>query len=145
MMAESEIVFVEGEHIIKNLSVLNKHMDSILGRVVDPPLKKFMRSFMQQELKPYPPKPPQSTYVRTKELYRSWDISSDRRLAEVKITNTVDYANWVVGEGQVWWHDVTGWPFLPDEGIIARRKAVPVVEKALDSEIRRFLFKRSLI
>ena len=85
-------ITIKNKFILDNLEVLNRHMGTIVGRVVDPPLKKYMRSYMQQKLKPYPPVPSQSTYVRTKELYRAWDVLSDRRAAEVRIINTIEYA-----------------------------------------------------
>ena len=55
-MAEKAITIKKGKHIIENLGVLNQNMNQILGRVVDPPLKKYMRSFMQTTsgMKKYP-------------------------------------------------------------------------------------------
>jgi len=139
------LVEIKNKFILDNLSIINRNMDAIIGRVVDPPIKKFMRSYMQQKLKPYPPVPPQSTYIRTRELFRSWDVLANRRQAWAKIINTVAYAEWVVGQRQVSFHATTGWPKLPDHEEPIVKGAAPVASRALESEIFRFLNKRGLV
>ena len=143
-MADTAIT-IKNKFILDNLSVLNRHMGTIIGRVVDPPIKKFMRSYTQQNLKPYPPVPSGSTYQRTKELFRAWDVLANRREAWSKIINTISYARYVIGDDQQWYHDAAGWIFLADEGRIMLPKVVPVASRALESETFRFLTKRGLI
>lgn len=148
-MAEQAITITEGKHILDNLSVLNQNMDKITGRVVDPILLKHWRSYTQQNLKPYPPVPPASTYQRTKELFRSWDVLSDRRAATVTtaagVTSNVDYAEWVVGEGQRDFHAAAGWVKLPDHEEPLLKSSAPIAARGYESEVFRFLTKRGLI
>lgn len=139
------IVIVKGKHIVDNLTVINKHIDDIIRNVIDPHVKKFMRSYTQQTLKPYPPKPPQSTYVRTGELRRAWDVVVNRRAGEVAIKNTRDYAPYVIGERQVSFHKRTGWLRLSEHEQPVLDKAVPIVAKAFESELRHFLFRKGLM
>jgi len=144
-MASTELVIVEGNHILKNLTVINRNMNMIIGNVLDPHVKKYMRGYMQTKLKPYPPKPPNSTYVRTGELGRSWDVFSNKTALEVGITNTKEYAPGVVGKEQAGFHKITGWPFLPSHEKLVVRDAKPIVTRSFDSELRHFLFKRGLL
>ena len=148
-MAEQAITITKGEHILNNLGVLNNNMAGITGRVVDPILLKHWRSHTQQNLKPYPPVPPASTYQRTKELFRSWDVLSDRRAATVTTaagtTSNVDYADEVVGDSQAWWHARTGWIKLSDHEEPLLKSSVPIAARGYESEIFRFLTKRGLI
>ena len=143
-MAE-QAVTIENEYILEHLSVLNKHMDKILGRVIDPILVKFMRSYTQQNIKPYPPVPPNSTYERTKELFRHWDVTSNRRFLMAQIENTMSYAPDVVGDEQEWYHARTGWEKLSSHESPLLAKSVPIVNRGLESEMTRFLFTRGLI
>jgi len=144
-MATSNIVIVEGKHIIDNLEVINTHIDDILRQIVDPHLKKFLRGYTQQTLKIYPPVPPQSTYIRTGELRRGWDVTVNRYAGEAAIVNRTEYAKWVIGKEQTRFHGRTGWLRLADHEDKVIAGATPVISKALDSEIRRFLFSRGLM
>jgi hypothetical protein len=159
---------IKNEHILKNIQVINRHMDSILGRVIDPPLKKHFRSFMQTTsgMKRYPgavarpiewETPAQKRWARwalgrgilpssrTKEMFRHFDVLSDKRVGEVAIVNTSDYAKYVIGDRQQKFHRNTGYRKLDSYQDELLDSSVPIAQKALDSEIRSFLFKRKLI
>jgi hypothetical protein len=167
-MAKNELVIVEGEHILKNLSLLNRHMNIILGRVVDPHLKKHFRSFMntQSDMKKRPGRvarpidwetEKQRRWAgwaigqgilpsrRTGELYRHFDVIANRFEGLVAIVNTAEYAKYVIGDRQQRFHKNTGYKKLSSYEDELLKSSIPVASKGLDSEIRQFLFKKGLL
>ena len=144
------IIIAKGQYIVDNLGIINENMPEILRNVTDPHLKKYMRSYTQQKLKKYPPKPVHSSYVRTGELRRGWDTEVGIRRDWVAIVNKAEvnkigYAKWVVGNEQVRFHGRTGWLRLPEHEQPVLKGAEPVVGNSLDSEIRKFLFSKGLL
>jgi hypothetical protein len=162
------IKVVEGEGVLRNLSKLNEHIDMIFGRVVDPHLKKFLRSFMQQSgMKKYPGgvvKPIEwesklqelswfktggfgggIPSVRTGELFRHFDVTTDRRLAQAAIENDHDAAIYIIGERQQKFHANTGYRKMESYEDEVADGAEPVVARGLESEITKFLFSRGLL
>ncbi len=167
-MAETGITISKGKHILDNLEVLNKNMHPILGRVIDPPLKKYMRSYMQTTsgMKKYPgavvhpidwQTPAQKRWAgwalgqgilphtRTGELFRHFDVTSDRRELKTAIVNTYEFAKYIIGERQQRMHKATGYRKMESYEPEALKGAIPVASKALESEIFRFLTKRGLV
>lgn len=160
---------IRNEHILKNLGVLNKNMNRIMGRVIDPPLKKYMRSFMQTTsgMKKYPggviypidwESEKQRKFFfatdgfgggiptsRTGELFRHFDVETSRRDLLAKIENTADIAKYIIGDRQQKFHKATGYRKMDSYDDEALKGAVPVATKALSSEIERFLLKKGLI
>jgi len=158
-------ITIENEHILKNITVLNRHMGFIVGRVVDPPVKKYLRGFMQTTsgMKRYPgsvvrpiewESPAQERWARwalgagilphrrTSEFFRHFDVISDRRAAQAAIINTADFATYIIGDRQQKFHRNTGYRKMESYEDEALKGAVPVVNKALESEIAKFLFKK---
>jgi len=166
-MATSSIVIVEGKHIIDNLELINTHIDDILRSVIDPHLKKYLRSYTQQNLKEYPgsvrypirwtsEKQRRAFFAtdgfgrgigsgRTGEFRRGWDVTVNRYQGEAAIVNRSDAAVFIVGKWQQGFHADTGWLRLADHEDKVLDGANPVISKALDSEIRRFLFSRGIM
>lgn len=167
-MASDTRITIENEHILKNITVLNRHMDFIVGRVIDPPVKKYLRGFMQttsgMKRSPgsvvYPIEwetPAQERWARwalgagilphrrTGELFRHFDVISDRRAAEAAIINTADFAKYVIGDRQQKFHRNTGYRKMESYEDEALEGAIPVVSKSLESEIARFLFTKGLL
>ncbi len=167
-MAQTGITITKGKGIIENLGVINQNMNHILGRVVDPPLKKYMRSFMQTTsgMKKYPGSvarsiewetPKQKRWAgwalgqgilpssRSGELFRAFDVLSDRRNLSTRIVNTADFAKYIIGDRQQRFHKNTGYRKLESYEPEALKGAIPVASRALESEIFRFLTKRGLI
>ena len=166
-MAQENIT-AQNKHIIDNLAVINKNMNMILGRVVDPPLKKYMRSFMQTTsgMKKYPGPSVQPVdwqtekqrkaffatdgfgggipTSRTGELFRHFDVEASRRALWTKIVNTAEFAQYIIGKLQQRFHKATGYKQMESYEPEALKGAVPVASKALESEIARFLFKRGI-
>lgn len=168
MANKTQIIIVEGRHILDNLGVLNKHIGMIFGRVVDPHVKKFLRSFMQQSgMKRFPGgvvKPIEwqtklqelmwfrtggfgggIPSVRTGEFFRHYDVTTDQRLAQAAIENDADYATYLVGEQQQRFHANTGYRKLDSYEDELADDVEDVVTRAMDSEIRVFLFSRGLL
>ena len=171
-MAKSNIT-IKNKFILDNLGVLNKNMGGIIGRVVDPPLKKYMRSFMQTTsgMKKYPGSVARPIewedphgddrqrkaffardgfgggipHRRTGEFFRAFDVLSNRRDGWVKIFNTADFAKYIIGDRQQKFHKNTGYRKLESYEPEALKGAIPVASRALESEIFRFLTKRGLI
>jgi len=84
------------------------------------------------KVKPYPPQPTGSTYLRgtaprSEQLGKRWDLRAKRQ--EVRIFNTASYADYVQGERQAAWHSATGWQTL--------RKTVTKNEKALIDQLKK--------
>lgn len=167
-MAETGITITKNKHVIDNLEVINKNMNLILGRVIDPPLKKYMRSFMQTTsgMKKYPgavarpidwETPKQKRWAgwalgqgilphkRTGELFRHFDVLSDRRELNTRIVNTYEFAKYIIGDRQQRMHKATGYRQLKSYEPEALEGAVPVASKALESEIFAFLTKKGLV
>jgi hypothetical protein len=164
----TEIKIVEGKEIIRNLPLLNQNIDMILGRVVDPHLKKFLRSIMQQSgMKKYPggvvrpieweTKLQELMWFktggfgggipsrRTGELFRHFDVTTDRRLAQAAIENDHDAAIYIIGERQQKFHANTGYRKMESYEDEVADGAEPVVARGLESEINKFLFSRGLL
>lgn len=166
-MAEQAITIKKGKHIIDNLSVINKNMTFLLGRVVDPPLKKYMRSYMQTTsgMKKRGPvarpieweSPAQKRWAgwaigqgilphkRSGELFRHFDVLSNRRDLSTRIVNTADFAKYIIGDRQQKFHKNTGYRKMESYEDEALKGAVPVASRALESEVFRFLTKRGLL
>ena len=167
-MAEQAITIKKGKHIIDNLSVINKNMTFLLGRVVDPPLKKYMRSYMQTTsgMKKYPgsvarpiewTSPAQKRWAgwaigqgilphkRSGELFRHFDVLSNRRDLSTRIVNTADFAKYIIGDRQQKFHKNTGYRKMESYEDEALKGAVPVASRALESEVYRFLTKKGLL
>jgi len=168
-MAEQAITIKKGKHIIDNLSVINKNMTFLLGRVVDPPLKKYMRSYMQTTsgMKKYPGSVARPIawesekqrraffatggfgggipYSRTGEFFRAFDVLSNRRDLSTRIVNTADFAKYIIGDRQQKFHKNTGYRKMESYEDEALKGAVPVASRALESEVFRFLTKRGLL
>lgn len=163
-----QAITVKNKQIIDNLTVINKNMNRILGRVVDPPLKKYMRSFMQTTsgMKKYPGSVAQPIdwtsekqrraffatdgfgggipTTRTGELFRHFDVTSDRRLLQTAIENAYEFAKYIIGKFQQRFHKATGYRKLESYEDEALSGAVPVASRALESEIARFLFSKGI-
>ncbi len=169
MVARSEIIIAEGEHIIRNLGEINRGIDNIFRRVIDPHVKKNMRSFMntQSDMKKYPgpvvyPIEWESDLQelmwhitdgfgggipsqRTGEFFRNYDVRVNRALAEAAIVNTSEYADFLVGERQQRFHANTGYRKITSYEDDLLDSSRPVIAKAFDSEIRVFLFSKGLL
>lgn len=167
-MAKTGITITKNKHILDNLGVLNQNMNHMLGRVVDPPLKKYMRSYMQTTsgMKKYPGSvvkpidwqtPAQKRWAgwalgqgilpsrRSGELFRHFDVTSDRRALETAIVNTYEFAKYIIGKFQQRFHKATGYRTMESYEPEALKGAIPVASNALESEMFRFLTKRGLI
>ena len=169
MAARSEIIILEGEHIIRNLGEINEGVDGIFRRVVDPHLKKHMRSFMntQSDMKKYPgpvvypiewesEKQRRAFFAtdgfgggipsrRTGEFFRDYDVRVNRALAEAAIVNTSEYADPLVGESQQRFHANTGYRKITSYEDDLLDSSRPVIARGFDSEIRVFLFNKGLL
>jgi hypothetical protein len=84
-------------------------------------------------------------YQRTGELFRAFDVLSDRRELSTRIVNMSDYAHKVLGEQQHPGHAKTGWRKLSSYEPEALKGAIPVASRALESEVFRFLTKKGLL
>lgn len=168
MAARSEIIILEGEHIVRNLGEINQGIDGIFRRVVDPHLKKHMRSFMntQSDMKKYPgpvvypiewESEAQERWsrwalgqdilpsTRTGEFFRNYDVRVNRALAESAIVNTSEYADFLVGEQQQRFHGNTGYRKITSYEDDLLDSSRPVIARGFDSEIRVFLFNKGLL
>ena len=103
----SMTVKIEGlDRLVKQLSspIVRRHMREAMSKAV---------TVMQHEAGLYPP--PVPTYSRTLLLGRSWttkvQASSDNVIGEV--FNNVEYAPFVQGQQQTWFHADHGWQTLP--------------------------------
>lgn len=63
---------------------------------------------VRRKLMEYPPKRSGSDYKRTGKLRKGWYIESFGDLRSL-VLNETDYADYVQGERQVWFHRQTGW------------------------------------
>ena len=168
-MAKGGVTITQGKHIIDNLSVINENMHPILGRVVDPPLKKYMRSYMQTTsgMKKFPgavARPIEWETERQRraffatdgfgggipskrsgELFRHFDVTSNRRALQTAIVNTYEFAKYIIGDRQQKFHKNTGYRKMETYEPEALKGAIPVASRALESEVYRFLTKRGLI
>lgn len=86
-------------------------------------LNEYMANFIVEimtVMRPYPPKPAWSTYDRTGTLGGSWRVRPLPRygvgfILENRATQRGrEYASYVVGRRQMWYHERTGWPRLHD-------------------------------
>jgi len=67
-----------------------------------------MAYFIEKAVKPYPPVPENSHYIRTGNLYESWYHRANGDL-EVEVGNLAIYAGYVQGYEQIAYHAKTGW------------------------------------
>ncbi len=77
--------------------------------ILDPVLKRWAQG-VRQKLKgtSYPAKRPGQTYVRTGNLANKWAV--DQMSTGVwAIANRADYAEYVIGEEQAWFHEGRWW------------------------------------
>jgi hypothetical protein len=166
MMANNELVIVKGKHIIKNMEVINRHMDYIIGRVISPGLRRYLKGYQDQHLKPYPgaaKQPPEWESpaqlrmfwatkgfgrgigaARTMKTQRSWRVETHSARKEAAIKNIASWATYLFGDEQQKMHHNTGWLKIKDHEEPVRKGALPVAKKSFEHEIRDFLFKKGL-
>lgn len=95
---------------------------------------KAMGLTLSGKMKKYPPTPPASTYRRTRNLGKRWDI--DVRRDSVKVFNIAEYAPYVQGDqDQAWFHRRTGWQRLKETA----KKEMGEIVKALKKQVDRIL------
>lgn len=92
---------------------------------------------LSSKLKQYPPKPPTSSYQRTRTLGHRWTYAVSDDGSEAVIGNNTPYAPYVQGrEDQTWFHRRTGWETA--ENLLDKKKDDIVkvlrqfIQKALD-------------
>ena len=100
---------------IEGLDAIMKKLDG-LGKpgVFKPPMQQSV-NHIKRVMKKYPPKPPQSTYRRTRQLGNKWTTKVTNRGRTGEIGNDVKYGRWVQdATRQVKVHKATGWPTIQD-------------------------------
>jgi hypothetical protein len=88
------------------------------------------------KVKPYPPKRPGQTYVRTGKLANSWGVQK-KGPASYKIINSAEYAKYVVSKvDQAWMHKNRWW--TADE-VVREQQRRQALTRDLTSELRGML------
>ncbi len=116
----------------------------------------LVRPMLLEDLQFYPPKPPQSKYVRTYRLKRGWIVSLERKgnsRVDFFISNDVSYAIWVVGsfaqnlaqarKYQRDFHAIHGWPLASETGNIWFVLYNEDFEKRFDSVLKKLVTTKS--
>jgi hypothetical protein len=157
------IEIIEGENIILNLQK-GIDVNMLIGRIIDPHLKKSSKSYMQINLKnkrgsvvyeiQWTSDRQRKAYfasdgfdggiptTRTGEHERNWFVKPNRRAGEIAMGNSSAQAEFTVGQFQQQFHKNTGYPLLSEHEQPWINSSVPVVAKAATSEINREINKK---
>lgn len=91
-------------------------------------------------LRYYPPKPPNSKYVRTYDLRGGWQAQKWGDGTKIKITNAVPYAPYVQGDGKQAWFHKGRWRTVSK--IISDNRTV--IDNAINAEVKKYLKEKGL-
>lgn len=89
---------------LSNLEDSLDRLSKMEETVIEPGSYKWLQGLRARlKAKPYPPKTPIQTYVRTGKLASSWGVTGQ------SITNSAGYSEWVVGDNQAKVHKGRWW------------------------------------
>nr|NIV32439.1 hypothetical protein [Anaerolineae bacterium] len=86
---------------------------------------------IRAEIKPYPPKPPNSTYDRTFTLYKSWAKKVNRSALRAVIGSNVAYAPYVQDQDRQAWMHKGRWQTAQSVARDQARNVQRFIERAL--------------
>lgn len=112
-------------------------------------IEEYQQSYLEEiinKVRNYPPVPPESTYIRTYTLFRSWRVETYRRsdaMYAYILNYAMDpsgsfYATYVQGDWQVGYHAANGWKNIND--YLDRREYIRGLMRVIRSHTRNKYF-----